>query len=152
MILLVYVVQCSSYHGNLQFLSCDCISQRPQCNSILHLLAAWLFDASLVGVKLHPSHAAPAKERRTSSFIESKHSSLSMDLASHQSRGSAYQYQAGRAEACGALARIFCAHKTGEFILPEYYSRFYIVMYYGLQTDEVGDACLHYASLHVLVP
>ncbi|XP_012944892.1 ral GTPase-activating protein subunit beta isoform X2 [Aplysia californica] len=110
--------------------------QRPHCNSILHLFAAWLFDASLVGVKLHPSHAAPAKERRTSSFIESKHSSLSMDLNTDPNQTRDVAYQAGRAEACGALCRIFCAHKTGEFILPEYYSRFYIVMYYGLQTDE----------------
>lgn len=32
---------------------------RPKCNSILHLFGAWLFDAALAGVKLHPSHAAP---------------------------------------------------------------------------------------------
>ena len=32
---------------------------RPRCNSILHLFGAWLFDAALAGVKLHPSHAAP---------------------------------------------------------------------------------------------
>ena len=39
--------------------------------------------------------------------------------------------------ACGTLCRIFCAHRTGEDILPVYYSRFYITMYYGLQTNEV---------------
>ncbi|XP_055878983.1 ral GTPase-activating protein subunit beta-like isoform X3 [Biomphalaria glabrata] len=110
--------------------------KRPKCNSILHLFDAWLFDASLAGVKLHPSHAAPTKERRTSSFIESKHSSLSMDLNTDPSQTRDVAYQAGRAEACGALCRIFCAHKTGEVILPEYYARFYLIMYYGLQTDE----------------
>ncbi|GFO11933.1 ral GTPase-activating protein subunit beta, partial [Plakobranchus ocellatus] len=109
---------------------------RPKCNSILHLFDAWLFDAALAGVKLHPSHAAQAKERRASSFIESKHSSLSMDLHADTSSPRDSAYQAGRAEACGALCRIFCAHKTGEVILPEYYARFYLVMYYGLQTDE----------------
>ncbi|XP_059176419.1 ral GTPase-activating protein subunit beta-like isoform X2 [Physella acuta] len=112
--------------------------KRPKCNSILHLFDAWLFDASLAGVKLHPSHAAPVKERRTSSFIESKHSSLSMDLNTDPSQTRDVAYQAGRAEACGALCRIFCAHKTGEAILPEYYSRFYLIMYYGLQTDEAN--------------
>ena len=33
-------------------------ANRPKCNSILHLFDAWLFDAALAGVKLHPSHAA----------------------------------------------------------------------------------------------
>ena len=45
-------------------------------------------------------------------------------------------YEMGRAEALGTLCRIFCAHKTGETILPVYYSRFYMAMYYGLQTSE----------------
>ncbi|XP_070179509.1 ral GTPase-activating protein subunit beta-like isoform X2 [Littorina saxatilis] len=110
---------------------------RPQCNSILHLFGAWLFDAALAGVKLHPSHAAPvSKERRTSSFIESKQQSLSMDLHAYHPLGSDNTYERGRAEACGALCRIFCAHKTKEEILPVYYSRFYLIMYYGLQTEE----------------
>lgn len=33
-------------------------------------------------------------------------------------------YEAGRAEACGTLCRIFCSKKTGEEILPAYLSRF----------------------------
>ncbi|XP_025089592.1 ral GTPase-activating protein subunit beta-like isoform X4 [Pomacea canaliculata] len=112
---------------------------RPKCNSILHLFGSWLFDAALAGVKLHPSHAAPgivSKERRTSSFIESKQQSLSMDLSAYHPYESDNTYEAGRAEACGALCRIFCAHKTKEHILPVYYTRFYLVMYYGLQTAE----------------
>lgn len=36
-------------------------AKRPKCNSILHLFDAWLFDASLAGVKLHPTHAAPGQ-------------------------------------------------------------------------------------------
>ena len=32
-------------------------------------------------------------------------------------------YEAGRAEACGTLCRIFCSKKTGEEILPAYLSR-----------------------------
>lgn len=33
-------------------------------------------------------------------------------------------YEAGRAEACGTLCRIFCSKKTGEEILPVYLSRY----------------------------
>lgn len=33
-------------------------------------------------------------------------------------------YEAGRAEACGTLCRIFCSKKTGEDILPAYLSRY----------------------------
>lgn len=32
-------------------------------------------------------------------------------------------YEAGRAEACGTLCRIYCSKKTGEDILPVYLSR-----------------------------
>ena len=42
-------------------------------------------------------------------------------------------YEAGRAQACGALCRIFSSHKTGEQVLPIYMSRFYISLYYALQ-------------------
>lgn len=34
-------------------------------------------------------------------------------------------YEAGRAEACGTLCRIFCSKKTGEEILPAYLSRYW---------------------------
>ena len=47
-------------------------------------------------------------------------------------------YEAGRAEACGALCKIICSHKTGEEILPVYLSRFYIALYYGLAVDHVS--------------
>ena len=92
---------------------------------------------------------AVSKERRTSSFIESKQHSLSMDLHAYHPMDSDNTYERGRAEACGALCRIFCAHKTREEILPVYYSRFYLVMYYGLQTAEVG-VLLPLLPCHVL--
>jgi len=41
-------------------------------------------------------------------------------------------YEAGRAQACGALCRIFSSHKTGEQVLPIYMSRFYVSLYYAL--------------------
>jgi len=47
-------------------------------------------------------------------------------------------YEAGRAQACGALCRIFCSHKTGEMVLPVYTARFYVVLYYALHVESVS--------------
>ncbi|XP_036357187.1 ral GTPase-activating protein subunit beta isoform X7 [Octopus sinensis] len=111
---------------------------RPQCNSILNLFGAWLFEAALAGVMLHSCHSETAQkqDRRTNSLSESRHSSLAVDYCSDKNRIADNTYECGRAEACGTLCRIFCAHRTGEEILPVYYARFYITMYYGLQTDD----------------
>lgn len=46
------------------------------------------------------------------------------------------KYESGRAEAIGALCRIFCAKKTGEEILPVYLARFYIALQQGLRIPE----------------
>ncbi|XP_053405362.1 ral GTPase-activating protein subunit beta-like isoform X3 [Mercenaria mercenaria] len=111
---------------------------RPKCNSILHLFGSWLFDASLANVKIHSVHKnAGQTHRRTNSLIDqSRPTSLSIDSSPEKTSHSDNTYEAGRAEACGTLCRLFCAHKTGEEILPAYYSRFYFAMYYGLRTDE----------------
>lgn len=46
-------------------------------------------------------------------------------------------YEAGRAEACGTLCRIFCSKKTGEEILPVYLSRYpsllFLLCFYHVQ-------------------
>jgi hypothetical protein len=47
------------------------------------------------------------------------------------------KYEAGRAEAFGALCSIFCAKKTGEEILPVYLARFYLALQQGLHLKEV---------------
>ena len=31
-------------------------SNRPKCNSVLHLFGSWLFDAAFVGVKINTVH------------------------------------------------------------------------------------------------
>ena len=51
------------------------------------------------------------------------------------------KFQSGRAEAIGALARIFGAKKTGEEILPSYLARFYIAIQQGLKVghDKVSQ-------------
>lgn len=46
------------------------------------------------------------------------------------------RFESGRAEALGALCRIFCAKKTGEEILPVYLARFYMALQQGLKLPE----------------
>ncbi|XP_064621956.1 ral GTPase-activating protein subunit beta-like isoform X2 [Lineus longissimus] len=129
---------------------------RPKCNSILHLFGAWLVEAAIAGVKVHGNqssnsvlhmklkrHLSIPPSRRTSFINESdnvRRRSMPLDamlkLSSSHGEILVDNYEAGRAEACGALCRIFCAHKTGEDILPVYLSRFYIAMHYGLRVSE----------------
>lgn len=49
------------------------------------------------------------------------------------------KYESGRAEAIGALCRIFCAKKSGEEILPVYLARFYMALQQGLKISENKD-------------
>lgn len=49
------------------------------------------------------------------------------------------KYESGRAEAIGALCRIFCAKKTGEEILPVYLARFYMALQQGLKITETRE-------------
>ena len=76
----------------------------------------------------HPSHPDSATTTASSGSDSGDASSLSNG------------YDVGRAEACGALCRIFCSHRTDEEILALYLSRFYIVLHHGLQ---VGKARTH---------
>lgn len=78
---------------------------RPRCNSILHLFGEWLFEAAFIGTELQGVKGATVEE-----------------LAGGGS-SSIGDYEGGRAEALGALCRIFCAKKTGEEILPVYLAR-----------------------------
>lgn len=75
--------------------------------------------------------------RKASVSSSSQPPSLSEDIDLSDS-SSMEKYDAGRAEAYGALCRIFTSKKTGEEILPIYLSRFYVSIYQGLQIPEVG--------------
>lgn len=83
-------------------------SSRPRCNSILHLFGEWLFEAALIGTDLQ--------------------SIRGNEEAVGNSAVTSGEYEGGRAEALGALCRVFCAKKTGEEILPVYLARFYLVV------------------------
>ena len=45
------------------------------------------------------------------------------------------RFESGRAEAIGALCRIFCSKKTEETISPLYLARFYVALHEGLQVN-----------------
>ncbi|KAM8830571.1 ral GTPase-activating protein subunit beta isoform 1-T1 [Synchiropus picturatus] len=129
---------------------------RPKVNSILNLFGQWLFDAALVHCKLHSGLSRDPS--MTASFIQillsyksSIATQVSLELRRKGSQMSTdsmvsnpmfdanefpESYEAGRAEACGTLCRIFCSKKTGEEILPVYLSRFYMVLIQGLQISD----------------
>uniref|UniRef100_A0A8D0ASA5 Ral GTPase-activating protein subunit beta n=1 Tax=Sander lucioperca TaxID=283035 RepID=A0A8D0ASA5_SANLU len=117
---------------------------RPKVNSILNLFGQWLFDAALVHCKLHsglsrdPSMTAIATQ--VGLELRRKGSQMSTDSMVSNPMFDANEfpesYEAGRAEACGTLCRIYCSKKTGEDILPVYLSRFYMVLIQGLQISD----------------
>nr|CAD7427352.1 unnamed protein product [Timema monikensis] len=123
-------------------------SARPKCNSILHLFGEWLFEAAYVGCegayqgKTSRSDSTSSK-RPNSLLLDSRKGSLSLsqpgslpDESEIPPSLTSDKYSSGRAEALGALCRIFCAKKTGEEILPVYLARFYFAMAQGLRMPE----------------
>lgn len=111
---------------------------RPKCNSILHLFGEWLFEAAFIGTDGWSQNLPQptGASKRPSSILVDGPSSLQDTIADVPSSLVIDRYESGRAEAMGALCRIFCAKKTGEDILPIYLARFYQAMYHGLKTNE----------------
>ncbi|KAL4646238.1 ral GTPase-activating protein subunit beta-like isoform X10 [Arapaima gigas] len=117
---------------------------RPKVNSILNLFGQWLFDASLVHCKLHEGfnreNSMTALTSQAGVELRRKGSQMSTDTMVSNPMFDANEfpdnYEAGRAEACGTVCRIFCSKKTGEEILPVYLSRFYMVLVQGLQITD----------------
>ncbi|XP_032672047.1 ral GTPase-activating protein subunit beta isoform X4 [Odontomachus brunneus] len=122
---------------------------RPKCNSILHLFGEWLFEAAFIGTEgwsqnlPQPSGAS----KRPSSVLVDGPSSLQETVNDVPSTLCIDRYESGRAEALGALCRIFCAKKTGEEILPVYLARFYQAMYHGLKVNESRECGETLASI-----
>ncbi|CAN7993650.1 unnamed protein product [Ixodes hexagonus] len=130
-------------------------TMRPRCNSILHLYGSWLFEAALVGSELDTQHT-PSQSQSDGAAEGSIHSrsSSALDSGSSSGRGgpsslpgmpdwieippclSAESFEAGQAEAVGALCRLFCAKRTGEEVLPVYFSRFYLALRHSLSNIE----------------
>ncbi|XP_041060503.1 ral GTPase-activating protein subunit beta isoform X8 [Carcharodon carcharias] len=117
---------------------------RPKVNSVLNLFGQWLFDAGLVHCRLHNgmnrdgsmtgiTTPAGLDVRRKPSQISTENMVANPLFDANEFPDN---YEAGRAEACGTLCRIFCSKKTGEEILPVYLSRFYMVLIQGLQIND----------------
>ncbi|KAK5643498.1 hypothetical protein RI129_007343 [Pyrocoelia pectoralis] len=115
-------------------------AERAKCNSILHLFGEWLFEAAFVGSSLvqnqdtdHKRPSSVIMEGSKSKGANSFHLNSITDLTDLPSSLTIDKYESGRAEALGALCRIFCAKKSGEEILPVYLARFYLAVEQGLQ-------------------
>lgn len=133
---------------------------RPKCNSILHLFGKWLFEAAFIGTEYAPGPAQSAQQGQPKSAppqlapvqapkrpqsihldqnrrisTSSQHSVGASSIAESLELPAALspdRFESGRAEAVGALCRIFCSKKTGEEILPVYLARFYLALQQGL--------------------
>ncbi|XP_015122062.1 ral GTPase-activating protein subunit beta isoform X3 [Diachasma alloeum] len=111
---------------------------RPKCNTVLHLFGEWLFEAAFIGTDGW-SQSLPqpvGASKRPSSVLVEGPNSLQETINEIPTSLSIDRYESGKAEAMGALCRIFCAKKTGEEIFPVYLARFYQAMHRGLRVDE----------------
>ncbi|XP_077493557.1 ral GTPase-activating protein subunit beta isoform X4 [Amblyomma americanum] len=135
---------------------------RPRCNSVLHLYGAWLFEAALAGSELDTQGSTvliqadgteSSLHSRSSSVLEPGGSSGSARTTTSATGGSTSlpgmpepieipsclsteSFEAGQAEAVGTLCRLFCSKRTGEEILPVYFSRFYLALQHSLSNIE----------------
>ena len=143
--------------GNPSNISAYPAPHRARCNSILHLFGSWLFEAALLGSDA-PGYLKPnvSENRLASPLLTDRSRASSVSVTSEASippnrpRSATVvevpdvsnvlpveAYDNGRAEALGALCRIFCAKKTDEDILPQYLARFYVVLNQALKMREV---------------
>nr|XP_018899097.1 PREDICTED: ral GTPase-activating protein subunit beta isoform X2 [Bemisia tabaci] len=135
-------------------------SARPKCNSILRLFGEWLFEAAQIGSDLYKTKLSNMKNssssKRPSSVMIAETASISSSGSTRKGSGSlnlsqpnslteeldipanltSDRYQSGRAEALGALCRIFCSKKTGEEVHPLYLAKFYIALQQGLRISD----------------
>ncbi|XP_046461247.1 ral GTPase-activating protein subunit beta-like isoform X2 [Daphnia pulex] len=152
------------------------ILHRARCNSLLHLFGSWLFEATLIDCETQFNLKTSTAETSSSSLHltdRSRASSVSVtsesSLQSNRPRSATVVelppdtanvgatldgYESGRAEALGALCRIFCSKSTDEDILPQYLARFYVVLNNGLKikdekfiSEAMASILLHSADL-----
>ena len=92
-------------------------------------------------LKISSEQANEASRRPSSMIIDNKRGlsisqPSSLEPTEMPSGLTIDKYESGKAEAIGALCRIFCAKKTGEEILPVYLARFYLAIQQGLKMNE----------------
>ncbi|KAL5279969.1 RALGAPB family protein [Megaselia abdita] len=128
---------------------------RPKCNSILHLFGEWLFEAAHIGgdawVQNTRRQATEQSKRPSSMIMDNRKGSISLSQPNSLD-GSIFglpieRFESGKAEAIGALCRIFCSKKTGEEILPVYLARFYMALAQSLKIAEKKECDETLASI-----
>jgi hypothetical protein len=96
-------------------------------------------NISIPCLKLYTLAEEAETKRRSRSFLssvpEASMHSDSTPTVSHDSK-TIMQYEAGRAEAFGALCSIFSSQQCGEPFLPIYLARFYHALAVGLKYKE----------------
>ncbi len=86
----------------------------------MHLFGGWLFEAAFIGNEdLMPNKANVQEEK-----------------AEMPSNLTPSRFELGKAEALGALCRIFCHKKTNEDISPLYLARFYLAIQKGMSVQQ----------------
>ena len=105
------------------------MNNRPNVNSILHLFGGWLFEAAFIGNEdLISNNNKPMPDGSDTK------SEKSIEVPPNLTPG---KFELGKAEALGALCRIFCHKKTDEEISPLYLARFYLALQKGLIVHKV---------------
>ncbi|KAL9952137.1 hypothetical protein ACROYT_G039347 [Oculina patagonica] len=113
-------------------------TQKPSGDSVLHLFGAWLFEA--IFAKLDMAANFKALGKIYEGFVRNSaqpeitgvgKTGLEMGGCTMDSK-----FEPGRAEAYGALCRIFCSHRSGQELRPVYLSRFYLALAIGLLYSE----------------
>ena len=98
-------------------------------NSILHLFGGWLFEAAFIGNDdLMPMTSTNLSKNDTTGVTDK-----SLEMPPALSPG---KFELGKAEALGALCKIFCGKKTHEDISPLYLARFYLALQKGLTVSK----------------
>ena len=113
---------CKLKHHFLTILGEYKVNNRPNVNSILHLFGGWLFEAGFIGNE-------DLVSKNNSQLQDDSKSEKSIEVPPNLTPG---KFEQGKAEALGALCRIFCHKKTDEEISPLYLARFYLALQKGL--------------------
>lgn len=112
-------------------------SERPSGDSVLHLFGAWLFEAAFAKLDMPANFKALGKvyEGFVGNSVPEMIGASKMGLQPGRNNLDS-KFEPGRAEAYGALCRIFCSHRSGQEMRPVYLSRFYLALAIGLLYSE----------------
>ena len=136
---------------------------KPLVNSVLNVLGNWLFSACMLGSESTSSQSHVDSSSSSSSSCET--STITNDAGNDDSGKKSTvlgseklnveytspfvpeNFEAGQAEAIGALCRLFSSKRNDEEISSVYLARFYLALQCGLSVKEVN----HFVSFMLIV-